>query len=116
MDINYTSLGKKIRRERLKKNLTIEQLAEILGLSASYMGLIERGQRGISIETLCKLSNIFKVSTDYLLFSKDYNENNINTRLLNLFQEEIIDLTGECSKKNLRFIVEFIKLLKQHNV
>lgn len=61
------ALGEKIRSERIRMNLTQEQLAETAGLSTTYIGLIEHGQRAITLEKLIDLANIFHVSIDYLL-------------------------------------------------
>ncbi len=116
MDIDYIALGKKIRQERIKKNLTIEELAEILGLSPSYMGLIERGQRGISIETLCKLSNVFKVSTDYLLFSMMNDANNVDDSSSTYYQNQIIALTNQYSEHDFDFLIEFIRIKNKYRV
>lgn len=43
--MDYKALGRRIREERLKRNLTQEQLAEAIEISNSYMGQIERGER-----------------------------------------------------------------------
>lgn len=61
------ALGKKIRKERIRMNYTQEQLAEAAGLSTAYIGLIEHGQRAVTLEKLIDLANIFHVSIDYLL-------------------------------------------------
>lgn len=65
--MDYISLGKRIREERLKLNLTQEQLAEYADISASYMGQIERGERKVTLDTLIKITNKLRVSIDYLL-------------------------------------------------
>lgn len=61
------SLGEKIRQERIRMNFTQEQLAEAVGLSTTYIGLVEHGQRAVTLEKLIDLANIFHVSIDYLL-------------------------------------------------
>lgn len=65
--IDYKLIGTSVREERLKYNLTQEKLAESVGISPSYMGLVERGERIMSVETLVKLSVALGVSTDTLL-------------------------------------------------
>ncbi len=65
--MDYIFLGKRIREERLKLNLTQEQLAEYVDISASYMGQIERGERKVTLDTLIKITNKLRVSIDYLL-------------------------------------------------
>lgn len=65
--IDYKLIGNCVREERLKYNLTQEKLAENVGISASYLGLVERGERILSVETLVRLSIALNVSTDTLL-------------------------------------------------
>lgn len=38
-------LGQRIRQQRQLKGLTMEQLAEMVGLSKNYISMIERGER-----------------------------------------------------------------------
>lgn len=90
-------------------------MAEILNLSASYMGLIERGQRGISIETLYKFSTIFNVSTDYLLFAEDEGKGQLLESVTNSHQKHILSLTQQYSEKEFIFLIEFIKLKNKYD-
>jgi len=64
-------IGKRIRRLRLANGLSVDELSTLLGLTPGFLGLIERGQRGTSIASYIKLSNIFKVSLDYLLDGRE---------------------------------------------
>ncbi len=48
--------GNKIREERLKQQLSQEQLAEKAGLHRTYIGMIERAEKNIT------LLNIFKIA------------------------------------------------------
>ena len=65
--MDYLDLGKKIRQISRQQSLTQEQLAEMTGISASFLGHIERGTRIASIDTLVDLCNTLHVSPDYLL-------------------------------------------------
>lgn len=65
--MNYQSLGKKVRECRKRKQLTQEQLAEIVDISPSFLGHIERGSRVASLETFARLCNALDVSPHYLL-------------------------------------------------
>jgi len=64
-------IGDKLRKERKARGLTIEKTAAILGLSPSYLGLVERGERCLSLARLVKFCNFFGVSADYLLIGGD---------------------------------------------
>ena len=66
-NIDYKELGKRIRAERRRKDLTQEKLAEMAEISDSFMGHIERGGRTLSIETLVKLANALNLSIEYIV-------------------------------------------------
>lgn len=65
--MNYNQLGKRVREERQKLNLTQERLAEKVEVSDAYIGQIERGERSLSLETLIKIARNLGVTVDYLL-------------------------------------------------
>ena len=65
--INYKVLGERIREERKRIHLTQAQLANEVGISDTYMGAIERGERSLTLDTLAKLANRIGVTIDYLL-------------------------------------------------
>ena len=67
VQIDYKDLGKRVRELRRSINLTQETLAEQCGISASFLGHIERGTRVASIETLVCLCNTLHVTPQYLL-------------------------------------------------
>lgn len=57
----------RLRKLRENENLTQQQIAERINVSKSLISAYELGTRLPSYNNLIKLSNIFKVSTDYLL-------------------------------------------------
>jgi transcriptional regulator with XRE-family HTH domain len=65
--MDYTRLGERIRRERLRLNLTQAALAEAVDISDTYMGAIERGERSLTLDTLVRLVNRLGVTVDYML-------------------------------------------------
>lgn len=65
--MNYKALGRRIREERLKLNLTQEKLAEDIDLSTAYVGQIERGERSLTLDTLTVLVSRLGITIDYLL-------------------------------------------------
>ncbi|MCH5300980.1 MAG: helix-turn-helix transcriptional regulator [Ruminococcus sp.] len=64
--MSLQSLGSRIRKERLNRGITQEQLAEKVDISINFMSLIENG-RNMSVEILVKISEALGVSVDYLL-------------------------------------------------
>ena len=65
--MDYKRLGTRIREERKRLNLTQAQLAEVVEISDTYMGAIERGERSLTLDTLVRLVNRLGVTIDYLL-------------------------------------------------
>ncbi|MCH5285896.1 MAG: helix-turn-helix transcriptional regulator [Christensenellaceae bacterium] len=65
--MDYKDFGSRIRSVRRHQSLTQETLAERVGISASFLGHIERGTRVASLETLVALCNELNVAPEYLL-------------------------------------------------
>lgn len=58
---------KRLRELRRQAGLNQKQLGEQLGLTDNAISMMERGNRGTTIEKLVLLAEYFHVSTDYLL-------------------------------------------------
>jgi transcriptional regulator with XRE-family HTH domain len=67
MQLDYTDIGRRIRIARSEIGLTQGELAKRMGVSASFVGHLERGTRQASLETLVNLANELDLSVDYLL-------------------------------------------------
>lgn len=65
--MDYRELGRRVRQQRNMCGLTQEELAEKSGISCSFVGHIERGEKKFSIGTLVSLCNAMKISPNYLL-------------------------------------------------
>lgn len=65
--MNRKVLGKRLREERVRLGLTQEQAAEYIGVSTSYVGMVERGERTVTLETLILFAECLHVTIDYLL-------------------------------------------------
>ncbi len=60
--------GKKLHQLRLHNDLTLQQLATVLGYSThSYLSEIESGKKVPTVELVLKVSETFDVSTDQLI-------------------------------------------------
>lgn len=56
-----------IKVERMRKNLTQFQLAEMIEVHEKYIGKIESGKQNLTIKTLIKLANALGVSLTKLV-------------------------------------------------
>ena len=58
--------GKRIRQLRTERNLSQEQLAELTGFHRTYIGMVERGERNISLSNIGVFAKTFGVSVSEL--------------------------------------------------
>jgi len=65
--MDYRALGQRIKEYREHLKLTQRQVASLAGLSASFLGHIERGTRVASVATLLTLASILETTPDMLL-------------------------------------------------
>ena len=61
------TIGRNLRACRLAKHLRQEDIAEQAGLTANYIGMVERGEKIPSLETFLRLLNALGASADAIL-------------------------------------------------
>lgn len=76
-------LGNKIKLSRKLMNITREKLAEKINVSPRFLAEVEAGKVGVSIQTLCKISEVLGVTADYLLGLEDENQNEKYNQIVN---------------------------------
>ena len=96
---NNLEVGERIRviREGLKMNR--EKFSEMIDISDVFLGQIERGERSLSLKTLCKIVSFTGVSTDFILFG-----NNDNNSMI----QKIDRILAQSSTANLEYFYEII--------
>lgn len=65
--MDYRSIGKRIKLERNRAELTQAELAEKSNITTAFIGQIERGETKLSLETLVNIANVLDISIDYIL-------------------------------------------------
>lgn len=74
-----TTIGKNIRALREKHGISIKQLANVQGITASYLSLLELGERNLTLQRMCSFANFFGVTLESFLV-EDPNNNTVITR------------------------------------
>lgn len=59
--------GKKVRAERTKQGLSQEELADKAGVHRTYIGMIERAEKNITLENIEKIARSLGVTPKKLL-------------------------------------------------
>lgn len=74
-------IGDRLRNRRENLGLTQKQTAELLGISETYYGEIERGNRKLSIERVLLARKYLKLDPTYLI-TGEHHSNPLIERLL----------------------------------
>ena len=113
MALDYTIIGERLKKARLEKNLTQEQLAEQIDVSTVFISQIENGSRKPSLETIYKISIALKIKIDTLI-NNDTADENIRDI------EKLIELLSRCSPSERDFVTdisrEVIIKLMEHKI
>ena len=104
------TIGKNIRKYRLAKKLRQEDLAEKAGLSANYIGMVERGEKIPSLETFITILNALDVSADMILADVVSTGYIVKNSMLN---EKLSKLSNDDREKIYEVIDTLIKHSKQ---
>lgn len=68
MESSITRFGEKIRYLRKREALTLQEVAQALGLHGhGYLSELETGKKKPTVSITLKLARLFQVSTDQLL-------------------------------------------------
>ena len=59
-------LGLSIKLARVRKGLSQEELAELAGLHRTYIGMVERAERNLTVINLVQIAKALDVSLDKL--------------------------------------------------
>ena len=92
-------VGNTLKTLRLQNNFTQAQLAQRLGVTKSVISAYETGLRMPSYDVLISISQIFKVTTDYLL---------------GLEKKQGLDLSG-LTEDEVQALTELIKAMKRRS-
>ena len=78
---NVEETAARIRDLREAHGYKQEQVAELLNVDRRHIARIEAGTRGCSLDMLIRLSELYDVSLDYLVFGKDTDAKVLKSKL-----------------------------------
>lgn len=65
-------IGKRILEIRKSMNMNKEKFSKLIGISGQYLGTVEAGVNGLSLESIITLCKNTHISADYILFGKEH--------------------------------------------
>jgi transcriptional regulator with XRE-family HTH domain len=103
MKLGYTEIGQRIRKQRELIGYSRENLAEKLGVSTKFCSDIELGLKGMSLETLSKLTSVLKMSSDYILFGDKPKSDESSVY-------ELIEIFKHCPEEKVAYAEDLLRL------
>lgn len=104
MALDYKLMGERLRKARVKKGYTQEQLSEIMKVSVAYVSRIETGKTHVNLTRLNELCTILGTTESYVLNgASDNSSSYLNTELSNILED--------CSSKNKELIYQIASII-----
>ena len=106
-------MGKRVRERREMLGYTREKFAEKLDISVTFAADIELGKKGMSLDTLIKICELFSVSADYIIWGRgqENSGDNVSALLSGLGESE-----KNYAKEMVKIYVKAISETKLNNM
>jgi transcriptional regulator with XRE-family HTH domain len=98
-ELDYVAIGNRIRAQREFLGYTRDYLAEQLSVSTNFCRDIEIGAKGMSVQTLAKISCMLKISVDYILFGESPSED----------IEPLLLMLNSCNPEKRKYVESMVK-------
>lgn len=105
MNLDYESIGQRIKNYRIERGWKQSELAEKSGVEPSNISHIERAATKLSLPTLTNIANALGVSLDEIVYNSLIQNEHISVK-------EINELLSDCKPHELTAIIEIIKTTK----
>ncbi len=111
--VDYIVIGKRIRERRRSRNLSQEQLADLIDKSTVFVSNLENGKTGASLESIVNICLVLDLSLDELI-----------TGVPRTYEDEYVDAVisvfQRCTDREKHFLSELViyadAILKKHKV
>lgn len=104
--IDYTSIGQHVKKIRLERGITQEQLAEAAGVGVTHISHLETGSGTVSLKVFLAIVNYLECSADEILCKE------IKTARP-IVESWLADLVADCDQAEVKIIADTVTALKQ---
>lgn len=92
------SIGERLRKQRKHLRLTQEEAAEMLGISVTFYGEIERGKKGISLEKVKLIDEKLNLEPTYLITGRHFT------------QDKVYQILSDCPKDKEHLVEQLTRI------
>lgn len=104
--IDYTSIGQRVKKIRLERGITQEQLAEAAGVGVTHISHLETGSGTVSLKVFLAIVNYLECSADEILCKEI-------TTARPIVESWLADLVADCDQAEVKIIADTVTALKQ---
>ena len=104
-DLDYGTIGVRVRATRKKLGLTQEELANRTELTVPYISNIENNHTKLSLVTITAIANALETTIDSLMYD------NLNV-LTTQYDADIKDIVDDCTDREKAIILDVVRQLK----
>lgn len=97
-------IGNRIKALREARGYTREELAEKAEISSKFLYEVEKGRKGLSADTLLKISRTLSCSCDYILTGETFQKDN---------DEQLTQLLQHFNDKDREYAVKVLTLMQE---
>lgn len=106
MSMDYTIIGERLKKARLDKHYTQEDLAEIIGVSVAFLSRVERGNSHFNLDRLAEVCHVLGVSEGSIL-------NGTSNTSKTYLEKDFNELLKKCSPEKQKLIYEVAKVIAE---
>lgn len=99
-------IGSRIKKLRESRNFTREELADKAEISSKFLYELEKGRKGLSADTLLKLSRTLSCSCDYILTGETFEKEN---------DEQLRQLLQRFTDRDRLYAFKILSLMQEMN-
>lgn len=104
MSLDYSIIGERLKKARIEKGYTQEQLAEKIDVSVAFLSRVERGNSKVNLNRLNQLCDLLEISEGDILTGVGSTSNNY-------LNEEFSVLLKGCPPDKLKLIYDIAKVI-----
>ena len=108
MALDYTIIGQRLKKARIDKKMTQENLAEKLDVSIAFLSRIERGSSQINLKRLSQICELLDVTEGDIL-------NGVSNKSTKYLDAEFANLLKNCSSEKQKLIYDIAKVIAEKN-
>ena len=106
MALDYTIIGQRLKKARIDKKMTQDNLAEKLDVSIAFLSRIERGNSHINLKRLSQVCDILGVTEGYIL-------NGTSSNSSNYLSSEFSEILNQVSPEKQKLIYKIAKVISE---